>query len=76
MKISAMLLWWRFMDDKPLKLRMTQDQRIYGWRIKQGLIETFDLSWPCLALEGLIAKPADFKAHREVTAIFKRMGVR
>lgn len=55
---------------------MTHEQHIYGWRIKQGLIETFDLSWPCLALESLIAKPADFKAHREVTAIFKRMGVR
>lgn len=64
------------MNDKPLKLRMTQGQLIYGWRIKQGLIETFDLSWPCLALEGLLAKPADFAAHSEVTAIFKRLGVR
>lgn len=64
------------MNDKPLKLRMTQDQLIYGWRIKQGLIETFDLSWPCLALEGLLAKPADFAAHSEVTAIFKHLGVR
>ncbi|MCP3702473.1 hypothetical protein NQT63_02110 [Pseudoalteromonas agarivorans] len=64
------------MDDKPVKLKMTQEQHIYGWMIKQGLIKTFDLSWPCLALEGLIAKPADFAAHSEVTAIFRRMGVR
>lgn len=64
------------MNDKPLKLKMTQDQHIYGWMIKQGLIETFDLSWPCLTLGGLLSKPADFKAHSEVTAIFKRMGVR
>ncbi|MGY8835112.1 MAG: hypothetical protein ACKVH6_00165 [Enterobacterales bacterium] len=64
------------MDDKPLQLRMTHAQHVYGWMIKRGGIETYDLSWPCLALEGLLAKPADFKAHSEVTAIFKRMGVR
>ncbi|MBH0034601.1 hypothetical protein I6F43_07890 [Pseudoalteromonas sp. NZS71_1] len=64
------------MDDKPLKLKMTHAQHVYGWILKRGGIEIFDLSWPCLALEGLLAKPADFKAHREVIAIFKRMGVR
>ncbi|MET6758955.1 hypothetical protein [Pseudoalteromonas sp. NCIMB_1079] len=64
------------MDDKPLQLRMTHAQHVYGWMLKRGGIETYDLSWPCLALEGLLAKPADFKAHSEVTAIFKRMGVR
>ena len=64
------------MDDKSTKLKMTKEQHVYGWMLKQGRVETFDLSWPCLALEGLLAKPADFKAHSEVTAIFKRMGVR
>ena len=64
------------MDDKSLKLKMTKEQHVYGWMLKQGAVETFDLSWPCLALEGLLAKPADFAAHREVTAIFRRMGVR
>ncbi|MDN3390879.1 hypothetical protein [Pseudoalteromonas sp. APC 3691] len=64
------------MDNKPLQLRMTHAQHVYGWMLKRGGIETYDLSWPCLALEGLLAKPADFKAHSEVTAIFKRMGVR
>ena len=64
------------MNDKSLKLKMTKEQHVYGWMLKQGAVETFDLSWPCLALEGLLAKPADFKAHSEVTAIFKRMGVR
>ena len=64
------------MNDKPLKLRMTKEQHVYGWMLKQGAVETFDLSWPGLALEGLLAKPADFAAHSEVTAIFRRMGVR
>ena len=64
------------MNGKSLKLRMTHDQHVYGWMIKQGKIQTFDLSWPCLALEGLLAKPSDFKAHSEVIAIFKQLGVR
>ena len=67
---------WRCMDDKPLKLKMTQDQHIYGWMIKQGLIKTFDLSWPCLTATPPVATDEELAAHREVTAIFKRMGVR
>lgn len=65
------------MNSEPAKVRMSQDQLIYGWRIKQGFIDTFDLSWPCLLLDnGKVAGPSDFNAHREVTAIFKRLGVR
>ncbi len=69
-------------------LRMTHEQHIYGWMIKQKTIEIYDLSWPCLALSftetpkrhglenDVFASSADLAAHREVTAIFKRMGVR
>lgn len=64
------------MNDKPLKLRMTHDQRIYGWMLKRGQLETYDLSWPCLTTVPPFATDKELAAHREVTAIFKRMGVR
>ena len=73
-------------------LSMTHEQHIYGWMLKQGKLQTFDLSWPCLNLacdpvvdhwpdEGNSQSDKDtsefdFDAHREVIAIFKRMGVR
>jgi len=71
---------------------MTHEQHLYGWRVKRGVIETFDLSWPCLnlACDPVVdhwpdednsqsekdTSEFDFDAHREVIAIFKRMGVR
>ena len=64
------------MDDKPLKLKMTQDQHIYGWMIKQGLIKTFDLSWPCITARKIVATDDEIIAHNAVVAIFRRMGVR
>lgn len=64
------------MNDKPLKPRMTHDQHIYGWMLKRGQLESYDLSWPCLTAHSSFFTDRELAAHREVTAIFKRMGVR
>lgn len=55
---------------------LNAEQARYIANLKTGQLETFDLSWPCLTTNPPYATDEDAAAHREVTAIFKRMGVR
>ena len=55
---------------------LNAEQARYIARLKTGQLETFDLSWPCLTTNPPYATDEDQAVHREVTAIFKRMGVR
>lgn len=70
------------MNDKPSKWKafkahfLNAEQARYVASLKTGQLETFDLSWPCLTTIPPFATDEELAAHREVTAIFKRMGVR
>lgn len=49
----------------------------YIAELKNGELETYDPSWPCLSIarQGTPTK-AIFDAHKEVVKIFKRLGVK
>ena len=60
----------------PKRFFINANQARYIANLKTGRLETFDLSWPCLTTTPPVATDEELAAHREVTAIFKRMGVR
>lgn len=63
------------MDNKPSKLKKTHGQHAYEWMLRRGILETFDLSWPCLTSTPPVATDEELAAHREVLKIFKSIGV-
>ncbi|MBE0418538.1 hypothetical protein EI165_00190 [Pseudoalteromonas nigrifaciens] len=64
------------MGGKPFKLSLAGMQCQYRWMLKNGYIETFDLSWPCLTPVGKLPSGFEMSSHREVVKAFKSMGVR
>ncbi len=70
------------MDDKPRKWEefklhfLNAAQARYIASLKTGQLATFDLSWSCITAMPPFATYGELAAHREVIAIFKRMGVR